>query len=339
MIRASSAATPVSPQHPARWTLLRAALTAILVGVVAVLGGCSAATSSGTARASDPGRSPGCDSSATPTRGTFEDTITVGGVQRRQLVHVPSNYSPTDATPLVVTMHGSGSTAAEQLALTGMATTSEQYGFIVLAPQAIGGQWALPPASDPSRPSADIAYVNEAVKQLANRFCIDTSRQYASGMSQGSAMTLVLACEKDRRFAAFGGVGANFYQPICDRAGPAPLIYFHGTADRVVPISGGNVRGYQVTPTLETMTKWAAHNKCTTGPRRTEIGDTTEFAWGDCAGNADVDYYQVSGGGHTWPGAPSYVAQAIEPALGKTTTAVAASDLMWKFFSNYRLPD
>lgn len=96
-------------------------------------------------------------------------------------------------------------------------------------------------------------------------------------------MTLVLACEKERTFAAFGGVGANFFLPICDRAAPAPLIYFHGTADKVVPVTGGNVRGYQVSPTLETMTDWAAHNDCAATPAQTQIGDTTRFLWGKCA--------------------------------------------------------
>jgi poly(3-hydroxybutyrate) depolymerase len=60
--------------------------------------------------------------------------------------------------------------------------------------------------------------------------------------------------------------------------------------------------------------------------------------WTECADDADVDYYRIARGGHTWPGTAPVIADAIEPTLGKTSQTVAASRLMWEFFEDYSLP-
>ena len=80
-------------------------------------------------------------------------------------------------------------------------------------------------------------------------------------------MTFALACAPKQSFAAFGGVGASFYRPVCNAAPPAPIIYFHGTADPVVPYEGGRVAGSparsitaRVTAANQNMADWANHN-------------------------------------------------------------------------------
>ena len=85
------------------------------------------------------------------------------------------------------------------------------------------------------------------------------------------------------------------------------------------------------------MADWATHNKCQSGPSKKNIGDTTRLVWSDCANSADIDFYRTKGGGHTWPGSSELVAAFLENSLGKTTQAVNASELMWEFFSQYRL--
>ena len=84
------------------------------------------------------------------------------------------------------------------------------------------------------------------------------------------------------------------------------------------------------------MQEWADHNGCTQDASDEVGNDVTLREWTQCQANADVEYYRVRGGGHTWPGASPFIADAIEPRLGKTTQTVDASRLMWEFFEGIR---
>ncbi len=269
---------------------------------------------------------------------TVTRTITVEGVKRNYLLHVPSGYQPGQPTAAVVALHGMGANAFLQLANSGIVSSANTNGYVVIAPNGIGGSWQLPTPGTDTTASPDVDFITASVDDAAGALCLDPSRYYASGMSMGSAMSLVLACQPDRRYAAFGGVGASFYEPACGAAPPAPLIYFHGTDDDVVPFEGGTARGFEVAPVPEVMASWAAHNQCGATPAETVIADVTVLEWANCALDADVDFYQVADGGHTWPGSPVTTNPVFAEYAGATTSTVNATDAMWEFFSRYSLP-
>lgn len=283
--------------------------------LVVLLGGCS-----GGAATSAPEPAPTCDPGPPGTR-----EVTVG--KRSFLLHVPTDFR--NPSPVVFTFHGRGSNAQQQLLLTGFEQVAEEGRFLVVAPQAIGGRWQFG-----GRDAAYLRAVGAAVP------CMDPTRVYASGMSMGSAMTFALACAPERKFAAFGGVALTLYRQQCESTPPAPIIYFHGTADQVVPFRGGQPQGEDVNlPAVPVaMAEWAEHNGCRADSVQKVGKDVTLREWTDCQAGADVEYYRVHGGGHTWPGAAEFIADAIEPQLGKTTQSVDASRLMWEFFQNYQLP-
>ena len=266
--------------------------------------------------------------------GQSDHTLTFAGVPRTFSVIVPPTYSGSP-TPVVVSMHGLGSNSFQQLVLTGIQEDAATNGYIVVAPDAAGAAWQLP-LDGASPASTDVDFINAVVGQVESQVCVDTTRRYASGMSLGSAMTFLLACQPQPIFAAFGGVGASFYRPVCDAAPPAPIIYFHGTDDQTVPFAGGIAVGVPVERVPANVAAWAAHNQCSVGPTTTQISDVTQEIYSGCAANANVDFYQVNGGGHTWPGAPLVVAEAIADSAGITTQAVDATSAMWQFFSQYQ---
>jgi polyhydroxybutyrate depolymerase len=214
--------------------------------------------------------------------------------------------------------------------LTGFEQVSEQGRFIVVAPEAVDGRWDI-------LGGGDTQYLQDVYDAVP---CADSTRVYASGMSMGSGFTFALACAPERRFAAFGGVALTGFAQTCDTAAPAPIIYFHGTKDPIVPFRGGQPQGESITldPVPAVMREWAEHNACQSDAADRLGKDVVLTTWSDCADNADIDYYRVTGGGHTWPGAQEIIAEAIEPTLGKTSQTVAASQLMWEFFRNYSLP-
>lgn len=326
----------------------RRVLTLISVALVVtalLVTGCSRGTTGESPASSGPTQTAAapCTPAKPATTGSSTAKLTVNGKQRDYSINLPPGYDGSKALPMVLTFHGRGSNASQQLLLTSLDTVSDKNDFILVAPNAIGGQWALPLI--PGKATSDTTFITELVTALTQRLCVDATRLYASGMSLGSAMTFALACAPKQSFAAFGGVGASFYRPVCNAAPPAPLIYFHGTADPIVPFGGGKVSGSpsgsitaRVSGANENMADWAKHNGCTTDPTVSDIGDTTLTVWSSCKNNASVDYYRVNGGGHTWPGASQLVADFTEQSLGKTTQAVDASELMWEFFSKYQLP-
>ncbi|GAG17084.1 unnamed protein product, partial [marine sediment metagenome] len=55
----------------------------------------------------------------------------------------------------------------------------------------------------------------------------------------------------------------------------------------------------------------------------------------ECTNDAEVIFYTLNGGGHTWPGGgllPGWL-------VGEISTDINASPELWSFFSNHPLPN
>lgn len=317
-----------------RFSLIVAATT-IALACVACGGNPEAAPSAAPETAQVPAAT--CQLPRPAPSGTTSQVIKVDGKTRSFVQHIPPSYKGTTAVPLVVDMHGLGQDGVRQAALSGFASVSDDNGFIVVEPDAINDEWELPTTPTATK---DTRFIAALVDHLDKTLCLDKKRVYAAGMSLGSAMVFLEACLPKPIFAAFGGVGASFYRPACGSAPPAPIIYFHGTADKTVPFDGGKVNAGDldivVQPAPETMAEWAKHNECAASADQTQA-DVTLSVWEQCANNASINFYTVDGGGHSWPGTNPTIASFIESSVGKTTQTVNASEEMWAFFSNYSL--
>ncbi|MEO6952920.1 MAG: hypothetical protein ABI321_14030, partial [Polyangia bacterium] len=122
-----------------------------------------------------------------------------GGETRYYFLHVPPAYSCTDAWPLLVDFHGTGSGAPtdpveESWAFDEMIAAADAKGFIVVRPRSrfreIGGidifQWDINPGDqDKNR-----TFATELVADLETRYHIDPQRVYAAGFSNGPSQAL-----------------------------------------------------------------------------------------------------------------------------------------------------
>ena len=183
----------------------------------------------------------------------------------------------------------------------------------------------------------DVAFTLGILDQLESRFCVDARRVYSTGMSDGGAMTSLLACAASNRFAAFGPVAVVFYDPRCGVARSVPIAAFMGTADPIVPFNGGKVNccGGAVVPAAPgSMAGWAGHDGCAAQPEERKLSPmVTLRQWPGCTPPGEVRFYIIEGGGHTWPGA------AIDVSfLGKTTREISASETLWAFFQAHPPP-
>lgn len=64
-------------------------------------------------------------------------------------------------------------------------------------------------------------------------------------------------------------------------------------------------------------------------------GAVTGTRYTGCAGDAEVDFYSIADGGHTWPGGT----MRLRFLPGKTSDDIDASETMWAFFAAHPMPE
>jgi polyhydroxybutyrate depolymerase len=263
------------------------------------------------------------------------------GQERKYLLFVPESYNPSNPTPLVISIHGFAEWPAHQMDLSGWNRLADEHGFIVVYPSGSGfpKRWVINSQSGtPSERLVDVRFISDLIDKLSGEYNIDSSRIYANGLSNGGGMSALLACELSERIAAVGGVsGAYLFSPDdCNPSRPVPMIAFHGTADPIVPYQGGPSSSFDIPfPAVPAWIEvWAGRNGCSLPPvELTSQGEVSGVQYTGCEQNAQVVFYTIEGGGHSWPGGdplPQWI-------VGHTTQDVDATQLMWEFFRQYSL--
>jgi polyhydroxybutyrate depolymerase len=267
--------------------------------------------------------------------------VVVGPLTRIYRLHIPRDYRPDHRYPLVLNFHGHGSSAQRQEIYTGFSWLADQRGFVVVYPQgAIGPDdrtgWN---SGGPNEPLVnDIAFVSTLLNTLQSTLCIDPSRIYATGFSNGGGMTSVLACTMANRIAAFAPVSGSYY-PLadgCHPSRPVPVLEIHGTGDSVVPYDGRAAQAEE--SALAWVTAWAARDGCQPAPQKHTIASAViEFTWSGCRDGVSVIHYQLAGGWHVWPGvtSPTLLTRRRLPI---SDNELPATSLIWQFFVAHPLP-
>ena len=265
--------------------------------------------------------------------GQTTETLDFDGVNREYELYVPPSYDGTQAVPVVFNFHGYGSTAKEQMVYGNFKPEADQDDFLIVALDGQGeGQAKHFNLLGEKGLQDDVAVTLALLDHMKSTFCVDSKRIFSTGMSDGGAMTSVLACRQADTFAAFGAVAVEFYRDGCAGDRKVAFLAFHGTDDPVVPYNGGNVRccgGVPIAASTTTLANWAAHDGC--DPNFTDAQLDTEVSqrtWTGCAGG-EVILYTIVGGGHTWPGSLDV------PRLGHVTKQIDASKTIWEFFKRH----
>lgn len=272
----------------------------------------------------------------TRASGSSVGSIIQDNLRREYRVHIPASYDGVTPVPLVLNLHGYGSNAADQEAYSEMVTKANVAGFITVAPEGTGEpqRWHIYGPQEEGYID-DVAFFETLLDHLQATLCIDRDRVYVTGISNGAAMSVRLACHLGDRIAAVAAV-AGVYAPMdCPTERAVPLIAFHGTGDELVPFDTGRAGRYSV-PTRGVrvaMADWAARNGCQpqSVPERIEP-DVLVERYQDCRDGAEVVLYVIEDGGHTWPGSRLNVER-----FGKTTRTISATELMWEFFAAHPL--
>lgn len=217
----------------------------------------------------------------------------------------------------------------------------DEHGFIVVYSSGTKFPRRLQAGSrleDSSDPMLDVKFISDLIDDMEQDYNIDPARIYANGLSNGGGMSYLLGCALSDRIAAIGGVAGAYAFPLeeCHPARPVPMIAFHGTADPIVPYQGGaSGDGRFVFSYLpDWMADRAALNGCEGLPLDLPAsGAVSAIKYSDCSQGADVVFYTIAGGGHSWPGGvplPEWIG-------GTTTQDINATQVMWDFFKQFSI--
>lgn len=259
---------------------------------------------------------------------------------RRYMVHVPKNYLPSQATPMVLSLHGGGGDMKRQANddIYHLISTSEQAGFIIVFPNGYsrfpGGKiatWNSGICCGQARDSQsdDVGFIKKIVAEMKTKANINSKRIYADGMSNGGMMSYRLACELTDTFAAIASVAGTDGTQQCQPSQPISIIHIHALNDDHVLFNGGS--GIQSTTHADfvsvpnTIAKWVKLNACNATPQRVlEVKGAYCDAY-SCQNNSQVELCVTESGGHSWPGGNK---GRGEPA----STAIDANQMIWQFF-------
>ncbi len=193
----------------------------------------------------------------------------------------------------------------------------------------------------------DLRYATELLDRIGAAIPVDARRVFATGISNGGAMSHRLACQLPDRIAAIAPVsGANEWADdgdACDAR--VPIRQFHGTEDPCWPFDGGAAAclqddGKAKTSVMATFAGWATRNGCSqtfadTPRAERDLADGTTLAiraWQGCA--ATTELFVITGGGHTWPGGWQYFS---DDTVGRVSHEADNADIL-DFFDAHPHP-
>jgi len=265
------------------------------------------------------------------------------GQTRRYIVYVPDAYDPHTPTPLVISFHGFADWPAHHMRVSGWNVIADENGFIVVYPMGTHFplRWLAHDLTDPDgNPNPDILIFTDLIGQLKADFNIDQKRIYVNGLSNGAGFSYLLACQLSDQITAAGGVAGAYLFPWgeCRPSRPVPWILFHGTEDNIVPYEGGSSERHDYPfPAIPGFaSQWAESNQCHPNAQALPpAGEISGVRYTECSNDAEVIFYTVHGGGHSWPGGgglPRWI-------VGHTSQDLNASRAMWEFYSKYSLDD
>jgi len=260
--------------------------------------------------------------------GEYVLDLASGGGQRSARLHLPPAVTDGAALPLVISLHGYNSNAAQQERLSQMSAKADAAGFVAAYPEGIGNpqEWHFGPGEGAQQ---DVGFIRDLIGLIERSLPIDPKRIYVTGISNGAEMSYRLACDLADRVAAFAPVAGGYLTAMdCRPSRPVPAVAFHGTADNLLPYTG-------MPPLLEPVhagaESWASRNGCCAQAKVIDQqGDVTGEEWSECREGADVVLYTIAGKGHSWPGS------AMPAAI--TTKDISATDAIWDFFAAHPMP-
>ena len=280
--------------------------------------------------------------------------------ERRAFLYVPKNLqdkTTAKPAPLVIALHGFGSTAGKIVKDMQWSEKAEKESFIVVYPQGSRAKpkqaanlWKNPQSWNDGAGRFysgkenvdDVNFIRELISSVSESYSIDSQRIYITGFSNGAAMTFRLGAELSEIVCAIAPSAGSDWNKNIKIPGKLSMIYITGTKDTLNPIDGGiphiaaakkrtEVRedDRKKPPVIDSINKWIKALNCS----QKAISDLLDNGIRTRIYNAEngnkVKFITIDGHGHAWPGNPVKQPKMI---VGNTVDKLNATDMIWQFF-------
>jgi polyhydroxybutyrate depolymerase len=234
---------------------------------------------------------------------------------------------PSSPVPLLVFLHGYGSSGSEQVRWFRLEALAHTNGFVLAYPDGttdVHGMrfWNATDACCDFEHTGvdDVGYIRDLLDDVATRVPIDPQRVYVFGFSNGGFLAHRLACELSSRLSAVVSLaGATWGDASrCSPSESISVLEIHGDADQSVAPDGGLLFAHPDAPypsVAQTLATWAAKDGCTGAIRPTgrhvdfvdvpNGAETTERTYAGCPTGVTVASWRIAGAGHLATPTPS----------------------------------
>lgn len=251
-------------------------------------------------------------------QGIFRDTITVDGRERKYILYFPKKLPKN--SPLVFVFHGYSDNAQNMMNDVDMNAVADENGFAVCYPQGLKDNsgysfWEVGYDFTKDLGIDDVKFATTLASRLQQDYSLSAENTFATGMSNGADMCIMLACRAPQHFKAIAPVCGSLMNVIyrtSDTSTAIPVFMTNGTADKTTWWNGDkhNIQGYgKYLPVRGTLNFFAKKNQCQSFQIDTlpnlDLTDgsfvISEKHTNGINGN-QVWLYKVVKGGHDWPG-------------------------------------
>ena len=296
-----------------------------------------------------------CAALALVANAALADQIKINGVTRTYTAQLPDNKP----APLVIVLHGNTQTGADMMTRTSWPEVARREHFAAVFPDGLNRAWAdfRPNANRagraPPEGADDVAFIVRLIEKYVADGVADPKRIFITGVSNGGAMTMTLACTRADLFAAAASVIMNLTDEsarACHPSRAVPLLLMNGTADPLIPYQGGRGTSRFAVPgfwsTEKTFDFWRRANGCET--RDAAVADLDDRDKSDqstvtrisarCPPGRDVVLYRVNDGGHRMPGgfADARFPRMVNAFLGPQNRDIDGAATIWGFFRKFQ---
>ncbi len=264
---------------------------------------------------------PSIEQVALRSPGDHEVAFEHRGGAREALIHVPPRVDEEGAVPLVVVLHGAGSSPSAMAEVTGFDRIADREGFVTAYPGALGiahGMWRTWNTGGCFAPACwfgvdDVGMVATLIDELERRLPIDPTRVYLVGYSNGGALALDVAARMTERFAGLAVYAATMKAdgPVIGPllrvrrpAVPLSVMTLHAEHDPWIPRDGDERLSFTELSQAHIGQFWAASARCPQrASRHVEHDGAVRVAhYRGCAEHTEVKQLSLAGWHHEWPG-------------------------------------